>query len=102
MDNKKVYFTFQKSIINSNEFEILFKPDGKYGFYSFTDPEKLCNFFNINFNDYAEAASQYGGIVHDTTKSYILYRTVSFKTKKEIRKFIKEYLEHYITLAELM
>lgn len=97
------YFSFQKSYHNSNEFEVVFNPAGVGGWDCSTDPQTLCDFFNINLDEYLEAAKGYEArIVEPGKKKFSDYKSIRFRDKKSVRKFIKEYLSHYVIAAKLM
>ena len=85
----------QFNIIIFKQFEVIFNK----GTWCSIDSRWICNYFKVCVEEYFRVAKQYGAIIiYKADNKFILYDTVRFVNKKDIRKFIKEYLVHYITI----
>lgn len=103
MSFKKKYFSFQLAIDNHREFEIIFNPKGADNWDSSTNPKAICDYFKITLDDYLKAAERYGATIYRiNSNNFVKYDNPRFHNKKDARNFISEYLEHYVTIAQLM
>ena len=96
---KRFSFSAVKSVINQKKYQIemietsyrQYPPQGWYKEYYSTD-EDICKKLNANVTDYRnDAVNNYSASI--TLEKYLLRPLILFDTKKDAKKFIKEYIQ---------